>query len=160
MWSISVFGGSPRKLMDNAEARSVTLDGSQIVFVRGEKNQELWLASSDGEQSRKIISEPGEMFGPVAWSPDGRRLAFVRYGYHPGAHEGYVSIAVYDPTTKKNNIVLSGQQLCEALAWAPDGRLIYSLAEPPPNQSGSNLWAVRLDSVTRPRDWRGNTSDQ
>jgi Tol biopolymer transport system component/DNA-binding winged helix-turn-helix (wHTH) protein len=148
MWSISVFGGSPRKLMENAEARSVSPDGSQIAFVRGEKNQELWLASADGEQSRKIVSEPGDMFGSVTWSPDSLHLAFVRYDYHPGAHEGYVSIVVCNPATKETNIILSDLQLDEALAWAPDGRLIYSLAEPPPNQSGSNLWAVRLDSTT------------
>jgi Tol biopolymer transport system component/DNA-binding winged helix-turn-helix (wHTH) protein len=148
MWSISVLGGNPRKLLENAEARSVSPDGSQIAFVRGEKNQEIWLASSDGEQARKIVGEPGDIFGSVAWSPDGRRLAFVRYRYHPGAYEGYVSIAVCDPTTKETNITLSDLKLGDALAWAPDGRLIYSLAEPPPNQSGSNLWAVPLDSTT------------
>src|ERR1700726_4404400 len=37
--------------------------------------------------NRKIVGEPGEMFGSVVWSPDGRRLAFVRYGYQPGAYE-------------------------------------------------------------------------
>src|ERR1700680_2637193 len=73
VWSISVFGGNPRKLMDIAEARSVSPDGSQIAFVRGEKNQEIWLASSDGEQARKIAGEPGDIFGSVVWSPDGRR---------------------------------------------------------------------------------------
>jgi Tol biopolymer transport system component/DNA-binding winged helix-turn-helix (wHTH) protein len=148
MWSISVFGGNPRKLLENAEARSISPDGSQIAFVRGEKNQEIWLASSDGEQARKIISEPGEMFGSVVWSPDSRRLAFVRYGYHPGAHEGYVSISACNPATKETHIILSDANLGDALAWASDGRLIYSLAEQPPNQNGSDLWAVRLDSAT------------
>jgi len=147
IWSISVFGGNPRKLMENAEARSVSPDGSQIAFVRGDKNQEIWTVSSDGEQSRKIISEPGEMFGPVVWSPDSRRLAFVRYG--PGAHGEYVSIVACNPATKETNVILTDRTLGDALAWAPDGRLIYSLADPPPNQSGSNLWAVRLDSASR-----------
>jgi len=147
MWSISVFGGNPRKLMENAEARSVSPDGSQIAFARGEKNQEIWTVSSDGEQARKIISEPGEMFGSVVWSPDSHRLAFVRYG--PGGQEEYVSIAVCDPATKETNVILTDLMLGDALAWAPDGRLIYSLADPPPNQSGSNLWAVRLDSASR-----------
>lgn len=94
------------------------------------------------------MSEPGEVLGSVTWSPDGLHLAFARYRYHPVAHEGYVSIAVCNPATKETHIILSDLQLDEALAWAPDGRLIYSLAEPPPNQSGSNLWAVRLDSTT------------
>jgi Tol biopolymer transport system component len=148
VWTISVFGGNPRKLMENAEARSVSPDGSQIAFVRSEKkkNQEIWTVSSDGEQARKIISETGEMFGSVVWSPDSRRLAFVRYG--PGAHEEYASIVVCNPATKETNVILTDLTLGEALVWAPDGRLIYSLADPPPNQSGSNLWAMRLDSTT------------
>jgi Tol biopolymer transport system component len=33
------------------------------------------------------------------------------------------------------------------VAWAPDGRLIYSLGEPSPNQNDSNLWALPLDSA-------------
>jgi Tol biopolymer transport system component len=36
LWSISVLGGSPRKLMDSAEARSVSPDGSQIAFLTTE----------------------------------------------------------------------------------------------------------------------------
>ncbi len=43
--------------------------------------------------------------------------------------------------------VLSSPRLRSALAWAPDGRLIYSLGELPPNsQNDTNLWAVRVDS--------------
>jgi len=35
LWSVSVFGGASRKLMDAAERGAVSPDGSQIVFVRG-----------------------------------------------------------------------------------------------------------------------------
>ena len=72
LWSISVLGGSPRKLMDNADARSVSPDGSQIAFVRGEPlNQEIWVMSADGERSAKVVGEQGDVFGAVAWSRDG-----------------------------------------------------------------------------------------
>src|SRR5678809_1291169 len=36
------------------------------------------------------------------------------------------------------------------LAWASDGRLIYAQSEPRPRQLDSNLWAIRLNSQTKP----------
>jgi eukaryotic-like serine/threonine-protein kinase len=44
-------------------------------------------------------------------------------------------------------LVTADTNLCgdEAFWWAPDGRLIFSLAEPDPRPNGSNLWGVRLD---------------
>ena len=47
--------------------------------------------------------------------------------------------------------VLTGANLCQnpqGFWWAPDGRFIFSLAEPSPNQNDSNLWEVRLDPKT------------
>jgi len=78
LWSVSVFGGTPRRLIDAAERGAVSPDGSQIVFVRGDySHQEIWQAQSNGEQARKIVGEPGENIDALAWSPDGRRIAFV-----------------------------------------------------------------------------------
>ena len=149
MWSISVFGGNPHKIMDNAEARSVSPDGLQIAFVRGAMvDQEIWVASADGDRRRKVMGGPGDMFGDIAWSPESRVLAYVHYFYRPGWHEGSVSVEVCDPATNNINVILSDVSLGDALAWTPDGRLIYSLYDPPPNQGGSNLWAMRVDSAT------------
>ena len=48
-------------------------------------------------------------------------------------------------------VILSNPDFATAggtgLYWLPDGRLMYSLAESPPNQKDSNLWAVRVDPV-------------
>jgi len=47
--------------------------------------------------------------------------------------------------------VLTDANLCQnpqGFWWAPDGRFIFSLAEPSPNQNDSNLWEVRLDPKT------------
>ena len=150
LWSISVLGGSPRKMMDSAEARSVSPDGSQIAFVRSEPlNQSIWLMSADGERSRKIVGEPGDVFGTVAWSSDARRFAFVRSAYKSWHQGGAVSLWICRPDSGKVNKILSEVRLGESLAWAPDGRLVYSLDETPPNVSDSkgdsNLWALPID---------------
>ncbi len=147
LWSVSVLGGAPRKLMDNAEGRSVSPDGSQIAFVTGEVlHEEIWLMSADGEHPRKVFGDPGDMFGSVAWSPDGRLLAFVRFNYHSGYKEAQASLWIVKPGGGLLSSILSDPRLGEALAWAPDERLVYSLSEPRPNQSDSNLWAIGVDS--------------
>jgi Tol biopolymer transport system component len=161
LWSISVLGGNPRKLLENARNGSVSPDGSQIVFIRGDAtNQEIWLATAQGEQQHKvmgetgaaekeqhseILGEPGEIFGQLVWSPDGSRFAFTRYAYNPGYRDGDVALGICNPTTNHVDFVLSNRQLGETVAWTTDGRLVYSLSEPPPNQRDSNLWVQQVD---------------
>jgi Tol biopolymer transport system component len=150
LWSISVLGGSPRKLMDSAEARSVSPDGSQIAFLTTEPfNQAIWLMSADGEHSRRVFGGPGDAFGSVAWSSDARRFAFVRYVYKSWHQGGSASLWICRPDSGKANMILSDVRLGDGVAWAPDGRLVYTLDETPANISNSkgdsNLWAIQLD---------------
>ena len=147
LWSVSVFGGASRKLMDAAELGAVSPDGSQIVFVRGDYgHEEIWQMQSDGQHPHKILGQPGEDCESVVWSPSGNRIAFVRSAYRKGWEEADVSLGIYDLVSGKTNYLFSNGQLRAALAWSPDGRLIYSLAEPPPNQNDSNLWAIKVDT--------------
>jgi Tol biopolymer transport system component/DNA-binding winged helix-turn-helix (wHTH) protein len=160
LWSISVLGGNPRKLLDNARYATASPDGSQIAFVRGDSiNQEIWLASANGEQQHRVVTQsgntndqhtetlggPGEMFGQLAWSPDGSRLAFTRYVYSAGYRDGEVAIGILNPATKHVDFVLSNRLLGETVGWGRDGKLVYSLDEAPPNQRDSNLWAQQVD---------------
>jgi Tol biopolymer transport system component/DNA-binding winged helix-turn-helix (wHTH) protein len=147
LWNVSVFGGAPRKLMDAAERGAVSPDGSQIVFVRGDYGQEeIWQMQSDGEHAHKLLGQPGDTCESLVWSPDGKRIAFLRAVYRKGWEEADVSLGIYDFGSGKTNYVLSSSRLRAALAWSPDGRLIYSLSELPPNQNDSNLWAIRVDA--------------
>ena len=149
LWSVSVFGGDPRKLLDNATARSVSPDGSQIAFVQGTVlRQEIWVMTAEGERRHKVLGDPGDMFASVAWSPDGSSLAFIRFNYKSGYKDGTPSLGTIKLADGLTSLIVSDTALGEALAWSPNGRLIYSLAEPRPNQSDSNLWALPLDLRT------------
>jgi Tol biopolymer transport system component/DNA-binding winged helix-turn-helix (wHTH) protein len=146
LWSVSVLGGAPRKIMGNAEARAVSPDGSQIAFVRGEMlHEEVWVMSADGDHVHKVFGEPGDMFGCAAWSRDGQLLAFVRFNYAMAFIDGQSSIWIVKPSGGLQSHLFSEPRLSGTLAWAADGRLIYSLAEPRPNQGDSNLWAIHID---------------
>ena len=147
LWSMSIFGGTPRRIMDAGERGVVSPDGSEIVFVRGDYgHQEIWEMQANGEQAHKILGEPGDNIDALVWSPDGRRIAFVLSRYRLGWDDAEVSLLIRDMGGQDLSRVLSSPRLRSALAWTPDGRLIYSLSElPPSSQNDTNLWAVRVD---------------
>jgi DNA-binding winged helix-turn-helix (wHTH) protein/Tol biopolymer transport system component len=146
IWRVSVLGGSPKKLMEDGEARAVSPDGSQIVFVRGwEMSESIWVMDVDGSHARKIVGQTGDLFRPVAWSPDNRMLAFVRYFQAAGPNR---ALEIYNFDNGAINSILYDSSLSPSLAWTRDNRLIYSLGEPRPNIAVSNLWAVHVDPRT------------
>lgn len=150
LWVISIMGGTPRKLIDNAWQAALSSDGSQILFVRGTGKgfQEVWAMRSTGEDAHMILGGPGDIFGYAVWSPDGKRIAYVRAVYRPGEASSDAWLTVMDLASRQTHEVLEQPRLTGNLAWAPDGRLIYGMVETPPNQGDSNLWAGRLDERT------------
>ena len=148
IWSVSVLGGNPKKLVEDGESRAASPDGSQIAFVRGaEFQRSLWVMDIDGSHARKIIGQTGDSFGPVAWSPDSRKLAFVRYISQPDFNvKG--ALGTYNFDNASTNYILQDPGLQNSVAWTRDNRLIYSLQEPWPKTADSNLWAVPVDPRT------------
>ncbi len=59
------------------QAATVTPDGSFVDFVRGEGSATLWRVPFLGGGPKRLIDNVNS---PIGWSPDSRRLAFVRSG--------------------------------------------------------------------------------
>ncbi len=149
LWRLSTIGGNPRKLSEEGREAAVSPDGSQIAFLKGGINsQEVWLMSADGQQSRKIAGEIGDLFRSPVWSADGKEIGFLRGVYHPGEYGVVPQIEILDLRTNERTVVLSHARLGGAMAWA-NGQIIYVLDEPPPSQDDSNVWAVKIDPRTR-----------
>jgi len=146
IWIVSMLGGPPQKLRDEASAYSISPDGSLISFGKNPGrigDREIWVMRSDGEQARKVfeIDENGSI-GGLTWSPDGQRVIYVRAKGSPnnidfvsGDLNGGPLTFIPPPFDTKLNygsVVL------------PDGRLIYNLGE-----LGSmytcNLWQIPMD---------------
>jgi DNA-binding winged helix-turn-helix (wHTH) protein/Tol biopolymer transport system component len=146
IWSVSVLGGSPKKVMEDGEARAVSPAGSQIAFMRGaELPQSLWVMDADGSHARKLIGQAGDLFDMVTWSPDNHKLAFVLG--RPGVVPAKTELGTYDFGTGATNSILYDPGLF-SVAWTRDNRLIYSLREHGPNSADSNLWAIPVDPRT------------
>ena len=95
VWRVSILGGNPEILIENAISAAVSPDGSAIAFLRiGPDNLELWVSRNDGGNVRRIVEsvEPAivarlALYRPsnyrsevprVAWSPNGKRIAYIK----------------------------------------------------------------------------------
>jgi serine/threonine protein kinase/DNA-binding winged helix-turn-helix (wHTH) protein len=153
VWLVSVLGGPPRKIRDNALAWSVSPDGSSIAFGANKGrfgDREIWLMDPSGEQARKLI-EAGEVdcLAAFSWTPGGQRVSYDRaYAPCDGSNDTLVSsdlrggpiLTLLPPSEMKNTT--------DTLWWLPDGRLIYSERDPQAVGDSCNYRAMRFDLRT------------
>ena len=153
LWNVPLLGGAPRKLVADAEAGSVSPDGKQLAFLRGDKfnHSEIWLTSTGGGEPRMAVNVPGYVIGPPTWSPDSQRFAYLKDVYWPGYSTEDVEIEMYEVASGKTDLILNDYRLQYGLVWTRDNRILFSRAEEPPGQGESNVWSLKVDA--RP-GWR------
>jgi eukaryotic-like serine/threonine-protein kinase len=159
IWILSLIGYAPRKFRDDGYAHSISPDGERIVFSGASTSEHegpqypifddrtIWLAEVNGEPPKKITEgDESTRFTKAVWSPDGSRIAYLKVHEVSDAFE--CSLENRDLQGGPAVLVTAGANLCqdpEEFWWAPEGRLIFSLAEPAPNGNDANLWEVKLD---------------
>ena len=95
---------------------------TRIAYVVSEGGPEhprisLRIADSDGYNDQVILSSSEPILSP-AWSPDGRRLAYVSF------EGGRPSIWIQEVFTGKRKRVTHFKGISGAPAWSPDGRFL------------------------------------
>jgi len=149
--SISVFGGTPHPLADDAFGGSVSPDGAHIAFRRVytprggsfiDLGREQWVMRSDGAEQTKVAADKsdGSDLGPSTWSPDGKRIAYIRTQRRDNPQNS--SVEGNDWQNARAETFFSDRRLTPAVHWLPDGLLIYGLHEN--NWQDSSLWTVSL----------------
>jgi eukaryotic-like serine/threonine-protein kinase len=148
IWILSVLGGPPHKLRDEATAYSISPDGSSISFGTNKGrlgDREIWLMGPDGENARKLFGadENGAMCC-LRWFPHGQRVWFGTNNRPAG-----------DLVTSD----LNGGPVTSILPWSvlkksweytllPDSRLLYLVAESGAAGTSCNYWVLPLDERT------------
>jgi serine/threonine protein kinase len=144
-WIVSMLGGPPHKLRDHAYAGSISGDGSTISFDTNPGrlgDREIWLMGSSGEQARKLFdTDEKSSISELDWSPDGQRALYKKID------ETGQDLVTRDLTGGPPVAILSppeANRLNDYL-WLPDGRVIYALREPDPDEHTCNYWQIRID---------------
>ena len=116
---------------------------TQIAYITsvnqpgGKPRIDLRLADADGHNPQTIVSSSEPLISP-AWSPDGRKIAYVSF------EGGQSAIYVQEVYTGRREKLTSYKGINSAPAWSPDGRkLAMALSK------DGNLDIYVLDLATR-----------
>jgi eukaryotic-like serine/threonine-protein kinase len=151
VWIVSVLGGAPSKLRENAFAWSVSPDGSSISFGTNEGKlgpRQLWLVGPNGEQARKLY-DVGEKNAICClyFFPNAQRVSYI------STDESGDTLVAQDLKGGSVATLLPTSEIKKMgdFLWLPDGRFIYS----DPCNSGigafdtpCNYWIKRFDTFT------------
>lgn len=125
LYRAPVLGGTPRLLVRDVDAHPVfSPDSQRMIYVRcnnPEANKCRWLsANPDGSGERLLHIKEGAMPEWLAWSPDGKWIA---YALNFGTDQEYRTISVFDVANSRESPLFSfvDKRIYE-LRWMPDGR--------------------------------------
>jgi Tol biopolymer transport system component len=132
-------GGAPREVLDEVQEADWAPDGRQLAIVRSVAGQ----ARLEFPAGKVLFETPGWP-SHARVSPDGKRIAFLD---HPYLGNDAGSVAVVD--LKGNvNILSSGWQSVQGLAWSADGSEVWFTAFR--DEASRTLYAVDLNGAVRP----------
>ena len=97
-------------------------DGKSIAFVRA--GTELHVVGADGTKDRVlakgIIADPIQVGRPIAWSPDGRWLAYFTAGTR-----GFTNVAVVEAAGgEPKQVSFLANSNARSVTWSPDGTFL------------------------------------
>jgi TolB protein len=155
IYRLAASGGRPRRLTNTRDSAETDLvwspDARRIVYGSGALlgSYDLWVMNADGGGKRRITRRAGDEVSP-AWSPGGRRIAFLAYGTRsrPGG------IFVAPVAGGRPSRLTRGRALADSPDWSVRNRIAYKRWR----RGISTIYAVNPDGggKTRVASLRGS----
>jgi Tol biopolymer transport system component len=167
LWKISILGGGPQKIVENASGGVVSPVGFKIAFLRTAPGAlEIWIADSAGNNPRRIVEDAGPEgltgsgsfithplytgFGSrLAWSPGGNRIAYIRTfapAYPDPTMDNKYALETVDIHDGTRRVLKESAQLRPALSWSADGRLFYAYRDDASgDRNDAGIWSARVN---------------
>src|SRR5262249_51202363 len=114
VYVVSAAGGEPKKLGDGSSP-AVSPKGDRVAFTQKGK---VFVAPLDGAEKPSPAFEARGRSSELAWSPDGRLLAFV------SGRGGHSFVGVFDPEKKAIRWLSPSVDLDDEPVWSPDGKRV------------------------------------
>lgn len=142
LWSADPTGTRLATKLVEGDAPAVSATGA-LAYI---KDGQVWTAQLDGKGEQRLLFDRGHD-RDLAWSPDGRRLAFV------SDREDHAFIGVYDSASQPITWMAPSTGRDGAPVWSPDGGRIAFTRRPGLGGAPESLIA------NRPRPWSIWTAD-
>ncbi len=126
-------------------------DGDQVAFAwSGERydNTDIYVTLIGSTDVHRLTTDPADDFAP-AWSPDGRRIAFLRRSGNSARI--HVTSALGGPDAKLGDFPvgvpeIDGELIGAQITWSPDGRSIVAGRDPRVGTSvPAGLYVIPVD---------------
>jgi serine/threonine protein kinase len=146
LYRMSIVGGEPRKLLDDAIAGDWSPDGREVVFMRwrfkdGLTTTAIGTVRANGEGAHEIASVPNRTLNFPRWSPDGHTIAAVDLTAPLTAAFSYLGAT-------QRAVLLGRSGIASAIYLVGvDGKGIRSIAPPPGGTAISSLAWLAPDVV-------------
>ncbi|MDA2925544.1 LpqB family beta-propeller domain-containing protein, partial [Acidobacteria bacterium AH-259-L09] len=132
----------------------VSPDGKHLVFLKGlqrQQNFHIYVADIDGKNLRQLTFETTAKVAYPAWSPDGKQIAFYKYG----AGDGRRSLWLLDVDDGRLTQVFEGPNSEHTFfhpSWSPDGkRIAWSSRDGTGTPDGFELRFMGLTPGEKPK---------
>ena len=140
---VPVLGGASRKLIERLSEFALSPDNKHFAFVRRvfeTRESQVIVVNLDGtgEQVLATRKRP-EVWGPLAWSPDGKTIAAVSASNVGGGHSNMIVVQVKDGMEK---LIPSPRWAdIRGLAWLADGHSLVLVAREQMSES-AQIWQL------------------